>query len=120
DHALGCQSAQPMGSMLPPTGIAGAVLLSVMIISYFVPSRSRHWPPTSGVLAMFFCANGGRFLPSQAIGPTTVSSFVAAIAATTALLSPTSPERLATSTASSNSAWMKPIGCVHCLPDDFS
>jgi len=64
--------------------------------------------------------NGGRFLPSHAIGPTTVSSLVEAIACTTALLLETSPDRFATSTASSNSACMKPIGCVHCLPEDFS
>ena len=73
--------AYPIGSILPPTGIAGAVLLSVMTMSYFAPSRSRHWPPTSGVLAMFFCANGGSSLPFHAMWPTMVSSLVAAIAA---------------------------------------
>ena len=26
-----------------------------MTMSYLLPSVSRHWPPTSGVLAMFFC-----------------------------------------------------------------
>jgi hypothetical protein len=33
-----------------------------MTMSYFTPSRSRHWPPTSGVLAMFLCANSDSFL----------------------------------------------------------
>jgi hypothetical protein len=62
-----CAVCQPIGSILPATGIMGAVLLSVMTISYLEPSRSRHCPPTSGVLAMFFCANGGRSLPFHAM-----------------------------------------------------
>jgi hypothetical protein len=111
---------QAIGSILPPTGISGAVLLSVMTMSYLLPSRRRHWSPTSGVLVMFFCAKGGRFLPSQAMGPTTVLSLVEAIAFAILLLSPTSVERFATSIASSNSARTNLIGCVHCFPDNFS
>ena len=33
---------QAIGSILPPVGISGAVLLSVMTMSYLLPSRSRH------------------------------------------------------------------------------
>ena len=105
----------PIGSILPPTGIIGAVLLSVITMSYLDPSRRRHCPPTSGVLAMFFCANGGNYFPFHSTWPTMVSSLVAAIAATTALESFFSAERLSTSTATSNSACTKPIGWVHCL-----
>src|SRR4029077_17639476 len=40
---------QAIGSIWPPTGISGAVLLWVMTISSLLPpARSRHWPPTSG------------------------------------------------------------------------
>ncbi len=45
-----------------------------------------------------------------------VSSLVAAIASTTASLSVGSPARFMTSTATSNSAWTKPIGCVQGRP----
>src|SRR5882757_487641 len=65
---------------------------------------------------MFLAAKGGSLAPSQAIGPTSVSSLVAAIAAATLSPSPGSPARFMTSTAISNSAWTKPIGCVHCRP----
>ena len=41
---------------------------------------------------------------------------VAAIALTSAAGSAGSAARFSTSTATSNSAWMKPIGCVHCRP----
>ena len=68
---------------------------------------------------MFFAANGGTLLPSQAIGPTTVSNLVDAIDLTTALLSPTSEVRFITSTATSNNECTNPIGCVHCLPDSW-
>ena len=129
DRPVGASIGQPLrirndlhyaiGSILPPTGISGAVLLSVMTMSYLLPSRSRHWPPTSGVLVTFFCANGGNFWLTNSILPTMVSSLLPAMACTTALLLPTSPERFATSTASSNSACTNPIGCVHCLPEDF-
>src|ERR1700716_4297102 len=91
-----------------------AVLLSVMTMSYLLPSFTRHWPPTSGVFATFFAANGGRFAPFHCTLPTTVSRLVAAIAATMALASRCG-ERLSTSTATSNSACTKPIGWVHCF-----
>src|SRR5450631_3345635 len=102
---------QAIASIWPPTGIAGAVLLSVMTISY-LPSLNRHWPPTSGVFATFLAANGGRLAPPHATLPTTVSRSVAAIVAAIALES-RSGARLSTSTATSNSACAKPIGCVH-------
>src|SRR5215467_3960610 len=105
----------PIASTLPATGMAGAVLLSVMTISYLLPSLTRHWPPTSGVLATFLAAKGGRFAPFHATLPTTVSRLVAAIAASVALASPACGVRLSTSIATSNSAWTNPIGWVHCL-----
>ena len=43
----------------------GRFWLSTMTMSYLLPSLSRHWPPTSGVLAMFLAAKGGRLAPSQ-------------------------------------------------------
>jgi hypothetical protein len=64
---------------------------------------------------MFFCAKGGRFAPPHSIRPTRVSSLVAAIAWTLALAFSASAERLSASIATSNRAWMKPIGWVHCL-----
>ena len=101
-------------SILPPTGIAGAVLLSVMTISY-LPSLSRHWPPTSGVLATFLAAKGGRFAPPHCTLPTTVSRLVAAMRRSDRFGVAASGARFSTSTATSNSAWTKPIGCVHCF-----
>src|SRR5262245_6088597 len=95
--------------------MAGAVLLSVMTISYLLPSLMRHWPPTSGVLVTFLAANGGRLAPFHCTFPTTVSRLVAAIACTVALALPISEVRLRTSVATSNSEWMKPMGCVHCF-----
>src|SRR5215468_10719339 len=103
-----------IASILPAAAMAGAVLLSVMTISYLLPSLTRHWPPTSGVLATFLTAKGGRFAPFHATLPTTVSRLVAAMVAAIALGS-RSGARLSTSTATSNSAWMKPIGWVHCF-----
>src|SRR5258705_13068600 len=94
---------QAIASILPPTGISGAVRLSVMTMSYLLPSLRRHWPPTSGVLVTFLAANGGTPLPFHAILPTTVSRLVAAMASTVALALPTSLVRLSTSVATSNS-----------------
>src|SRR5690606_16013940 len=70
----------------------------------------------SGVLATFFAAKGGRLAPSQASGPTIVSSLVAAIASMTAAESPGSPTRFITSAATSNRAWTKPMGWVQGRP----
>jgi hypothetical protein len=44
-----------------------------------------------------------------------VFTFVALMAATIALLSSTLAVRLSASSPTSNSAWMKPSGCVHCF-----
>src|SRR5215813_6670093 len=59
---------QVIASIVPPTGISGAVRLSVMTMSYLLPPLSRHWPPTSGVLVTFFAANGGRVRQAAAGG----------------------------------------------------
>src|ERR1700730_13665514 len=109
-----CTERAPIASILPPAGMFGAVLLSVMTMSYLLPSFTRHCPPTSGVFATFFAANGGRFAPFHCTLPTTVSRLVAAIAPTMALASRWGA-RLSASTATSNSACTKPIGCVHCF-----
>src|SRR5260370_12774449 len=92
----------------------GAVLLSVMTISYLLPSLTRHCPPTSGVLATFFAANGGRFAPFHCTLPTTVSRLVAAIAPTMALASRRGA-RLTAPTPPPNSASTQPVGCGHCF-----
>lgn len=105
--------------MSPPSGICGASLLSVITMSYLSP-LSRHWPPTSGVLAMFLAANGGTALEPNATWPTMVSNFVAPIAFASAAPSLGSPERLIASIATSNSECTKPIGWVHCLPEACS
>ena len=63
----------------------------------------------------FLAANGGTPCPFHCTCPTIVSRFVAAIAATFAFALSTSADRLRTSLATSNSEWMKPIGCVHCF-----
>ncbi len=49
---------------LPPTGMFGAVLFSVMTRSNLPPLRC-HWPATSGVLVTFFTGS-----PVQCTGPT--------------------------------------------------
>src|SRR5258708_8241609 len=93
----------------------GAVLLSVMTISYLLPSLTRHCPPTSGVLATFLAANGGRFAPFHCTLPTTVSRLVAAIAATMALASRCGA-RLSASTATSTTASTNPPRPPHFFP----
>ena len=62
------------------------------------------------------CAKGGSAGLPKAILPTIVSRLDLLIASTLAFGSPASAERLSESTASSNSAWAKPICCVHPLP----
>src|SRR5207237_10543155 len=69
-----------------------------------------HWPPTSGVLLTF-----GTGPLAQLIGPTSVLRLAALIAATIAPLASRLCARLSASRPTSNNAWMKPSGCVHCF-----
>ena len=50
------------------SGICGACLFSVMTMLY-LSSVSLHWPPTSGVFAMFLAANGGTLSEPKTTGP---------------------------------------------------
>src|SRR5256886_7723018 len=70
--------------MSPPSGICGACLFSVMTMLYLSPVN-LHWPPTSGVFAMFLAANGGTLSEPKTTGPTTVSSLVAPMALASAV-----------------------------------
>ena len=106
----------PIASILPPAGIAGAVWLSVMTMSYLLPSLMRHWPPTSGVLATFLAANGG----TPFAVPLNVTDDGVEIGRGDRLDGRPSCRRarrvrLSTSIATSNSECTKPIGCVHCF-----
>src|SRR2546422_2111256 len=49
------------------------------------------------------------------MSPTIVFLVVALMASRSASRSPALPERERASKATSNSAWMKPMGCVHCF-----
>ncbi len=80
DVAPVTRALQLSACMSPPSGICGASLLSVITMSVLLSPLSRHWPPTSGVLAMFLAANGGTALEPNATWPTMVSSLVAPIA----------------------------------------
>src|SRR4029453_4814397 len=102
--------ACPMGRSLPDGGMLGAVRLLTIVMSKRNSLPRPHCPPTSGVLVTL---GTGPF--AQLIGPTTVSRFVVRMAVTIALLSSTDVVRLSTSTATSNRAWVKPSGCVHCF-----
>jgi len=99
-----------MGRSFPETGMLDAARLLTTTMSKRKSLPRTHCPPTSGVLVTL----GTGPLP-QLTGPTTVLRLVALIAATTALLSSSDAARLRTSTATSNSAWVKPSGCVHCF-----
>src|SRR4029453_15318935 len=65
----------------------------------------------SGVLATL-----GTGPPLQEILPTTVSRLTPLIALARACLSSTLPDALRAAAATSNRAWTKPMGWVHCLP----
>src|SRR5688500_17802701 len=96
--------------MAPPVGMLGAASLFTRVSSYLYFLPLPHWPSTSGVLLTFLKGP----CPPHFTGPTTESSAVAATASrTSALLSDLA--RPSASAATSNSAWAKPIGWVHCF-----
>src|SRR4029453_10678951 len=69
-----------------------------------------HWPPTSGVLVTL----GTGPLPHE-MGPTSVLRLLPLIAPICVLFASRFFARLRASRPTSNSAWMKPSGCVHCF-----
>jgi len=75
-------------------------------------------PPLAPPAVPWQCLGGkGRQLaPSQAIGPTSGVSLVGGDRRRHLSPSPAFARRFITSTAISNSAWTKPIGCVHWRP----
>src|SRR5215831_11927225 len=83
----------------------------MMTSSYLYFLLFTHRPSTSGVLLTFFNGPG----PPHLTSPTTVFRLVALIASRSEAGFPGSVVRLSESTATSNSACEKPIGCVHCL-----
>src|SRR4026207_1193369 len=99
-----------MSLSLPPVGILGACELSTITSSYLCVLPLIHWPSPRGVLLTFL--NGPP--PPHFTSPTTVFRLVAATASRIEAWLPRSLVRLSASTATSNSACAKPIGCVHC------
>src|SRR3954469_6722200 len=100
-----------IGLSCPPAGICWKASLLTITRSYlYLPLPLTHWPSTRGVLLTF--RNGP--CPPHFTGPTTVCRLVAAMASRT---SPFFSDLLreSASAAISNSAWAKPIGCVHCF-----
>src|SRR2546427_11363289 len=77
------------------------------------PPRSTLFPYTTLFRSLLATFPTG---PSaQLMSPTIVFLVVALMASRSASRSPALPERERASKATSNSAWMKPMGCVHCF-----
>ena len=112
----GISVIRQIGSILPPTGISGAVLLSVMTMSYLSPSLE---PPLAADQRRLgdVLRREGRQLLAVPVDVADDGVEVGRGDRRDGRLRRrrSSAERLSTSTATSNSAWTKPIGCVHCL-----
>ena len=96
---------------MPAAGISGWTLLLTMTRSY---GKCRALAPLAADERRLGDVRE-RLAVVQSTLPTIVSRLVALIASRMAALSSMFVVRLSASMATSNRAWAKPIGCVHCF-----